>query len=174
MNFEQKIKNLIALQAVKIAMNFTIVDFTKMVIKAADEGKFICEEAAEEILKNLEEHYDEFILSMAEDEVFKLFNKHAEEIIKERESEEIEDLVEEIEDLEELEEIPVEPLEKEEGETDLQYVIRNDIYMKNANIYNQERFPEAETENYWMIGININELSEEELQSLSIFDRDFW
>lgn len=169
MNLEEKMKHLIALQAVKISMEFTIVDFTKMAIEAVDKGKFICEEAAEEFLKNLEDNYHQFILSIAEDKVFELL-KYTKDIIKE-ESEEIEY----IEDLEELEEVTeIEPLEKEEGESDLQYVIRNDIYIKNVNIYNQPRYPESETENYWMIGIDINELTEEELQSLSIFDRDFW
>lgn len=168
MNFEEKMRDLVALQAAKIEMEFTIVDFAKMTIEAVDEGKFICEEAAKEFMENLDYYYHEFIGDMAKDRVFELFNKHAEEIIKERESEEIEDL-------EELEEVTdIEPLEKQEGESDLEYVIKNDIYIKNVNIYNQPRYPESETENYWMIGIDINELSEEALQSLSIFDRDFW
>ena len=177
MNFEKEMKDLVALQAAKIAMEFTIVDFAKMTIEAVDEGKFICEESAEEFLKNLEYNYHEFIGDMAKDMVVELFKKHVKEIVEERELEEVEDLeeLEEVEDLEELEEITeIEPLEKQEGESDLEYVIKNDIYIKNVNIYNQPKYPESETENYWMMGIDINELTAGELQVLSIIDRDFW
>lgn len=178
MNFEEEMKNLVALQAAKIAMEFTIVDFAKMTVEAIDEGKFICKEASEEFLKNLEYNYHEFIGDMAKDMVVELFKKHVNEIVEERELEEVEDL-EELEELEEYGEIEpfeeeIEPLEKEEGETDLEYVIKNDIYIKNVNIYNQEKYPESETESYWMLGIDINELTAGELQVLSIIDRDFW
>lgn len=165
MNLEDKIEDLVVLQAAKIKEEFTIMDFAKMTVEAADEGKFICKEAADEFIKNLECYYNEFIIAIAKDKVLELFSKHAKDIIKKRKEPEIR-ILEELED--------IEPLEKEEGESDLKYVITNDIYIKNVNIYNQERFPESETENYWMIGVDINKLSEEELQSLSIFDRDFW
>lgn len=168
---ENEIKELIALQAKQIAVEFTIVDFTRRTLEAIDEGKFICKEAEIEFLLDLENQYNKLIISMAEDRVFTLFNKYAEEIIKEREDnfEEVE-----LEELEEIEDYEIEPLEKEDGETDLEYTIKNDIYIKNVHIYNQGKYPESETENYWMIGIDINTLDEQELQELSIFDRDFW
>lgn len=156
---EKEFKELVALQASKIAVEFTIVDFTKMVLDAIEEGRFISNKAAEMFLEDLKNHYYEFVVELAEDKVF----KYAKEIIEKRE---------EVEDLNELEEI--EPLEYEENEDDLKYVIQNDIYIKNVNIYNQDKYPESETENYWMIGIDINNVSEQELQEMSIFDRDFW
>lgn len=38
----------------------------------------------------------------------------------------------------------------------------------------EDKFPEESIENYFMIDVNLNECSEQELQEMSIFDRDFW
>lgn len=166
MNFEEEMKRLVALQATKISMEFTIVDFTKIVLEANNEGKFICEEAAIEFLNDLKAHYMEFVIKIAEEKVFALFEEEA-EIVASRETP-----IEEVEDLDELEEVSLEP---EEEEDDLKYVIRNDIYKKNIEIEKtQGKFKEEDTENYWMIGVDINQVSEEELQKMSIFDMDFW
>lgn len=160
-----EIKELIALQAAKIAAEFTIVDFAKLTVKAVEDKKFICHEAEIEFVTNLENHYNEMIINMAEETVLKLFDKYAKEIVENRENKKFNAFEETGE---------IEPLEKEDGESDLEYTIKNDIYIKNVNIYNQSKYPESETENYWMIGIDINSLDEQELQELSIFDRDFW
>mgnify|MGYP006908802852 CR=1 FL=1 len=167
MNFEEEMKRLVVLQAEKISMEFTIVDFTKKVLEANEKGKFICEEAAIEFLNDLKSHYMEFIIKVAEEKVITLFEEKAAEIVASRESS-----IEEVEDLNELEEVSLEP---EEGEDDLKYVIRNDIYKKNIEIEKtQGKFKEEDTENYWMIGVDINQVPEEELQKMSIFDMDFW
>lgn len=85
-----------------------------------------------------------------------------------------EEVIEDDDDYE-LVEIPEEYGELEPIEDDLEYIISCQIKNKNIEILNTiKKYPESETENYWMIGIDINKLTEEELQSLSIFDRDFW
>lgn len=85
--------------------------------------------------------------------------------------------VEEVTDIEELELIPEEDEgeDEDEDEDDLEYIIN--LQIKNKNIKIEQtigKYPESDTENYWMIGIDINNMSESELQSLSIIDRDFW
>lgn len=86
--------------------------------------------------------------------------------------------IEEVEDLDDLEEVTdddfgeIEPVPEDD---DLRYIINLQIRNKNIEIEKRVgKYPESNTENYWMIGIDLNTLKEEELQSLSIFDRDFW
>ena len=90
LDFENEMKNLVALQAAKIAVEYTIVDFTEQIIDNVKNGNLI-KGAAENILLDLENEYNKFVVNVAEDIVLDLFNKHAQEIIKQRDEEIIED-----------------------------------------------------------------------------------
>ena len=90
--------------------------------------------------------------------------------------------LEKVEDLDDLEEVIDDDLEEviddDFGETepvpedDLEYIINLQIRNKNIEIEKTTgRYPES---NYWMIDIDLNTFKEEEVQSLSIFYRDFW
>ena len=160
----------IKLFAFQIADEYSIVDFAQDAIRYLDDEKQI-----KRILKNIEMEYHKYIIQKAE-EKFSNYLEEKERLFAKYEKEfEFEDLIDvgELEKIEESNEI--EPLEMKDGEDELKWVIKNDIYMKNIKIEQTiGRYPESETENYWMIGININNVSEQELQEMSIFDRDFW
>lgn len=86
--------------------------------------------------------------------------------------------IEEVEDLDDLEEVTdddfgeIEPIPEDD---DLEYIISLQIRNKYIEIEKRiGKYPESDTENYWMVGVNLNTLKEEKLQSLSIFDKDFW
>lgn len=117
LHFENEMKNLVALQAAKIAVEYTIVDFTEQVIDNVKNGRLI-KGAAENILLDLENEYNKFVINVAEDIVLELFNKRAQEIVEQRD----EEIIEEVEDLDELEEVIDEEII--EDDNDLDYVIK--------------------------------------------------
>lgn len=66
-------------------------------------------------------------------------------------------------------------MKEKQFENDTKEVIATQIRNKNIQILEKQgKYPEEDTENYWMIGIDINSCSEQELQEMSIFDKDFW
>lgn len=85
MKIENQMRELVLLQAVKIAEEFSIIDFAKMTIEAYEKNQFINEQAAQKFFEELNEKYAEFIVETAEERVKELFEKHAKRIIKQRE-----------------------------------------------------------------------------------------
>lgn len=171
--FENDMKELVALQAMKMSEQYTIIDFANQLLENIKNKKLIYE-AGINVFHNLEEEYNKFIIETSTQMVEDLFCKHVEEFINKKE--ENKEIIEEIKDLDELEEIEEDYYNEEEvPDDDLNYVISIQIRDKNIKILKEQgKYPEESTENYWMIGIDINSCSEQELQEMSIFDKDFW
>lgn len=148
------ITELVREQGAKMIEKFTIVDYVKMIIDE-DENYAFCI-----LVDDVKKNYFEFIIEEARKEVNKKLEKAFEKRVNE---------IKRIKELEEIEEID------DEDDDDLELIISYQIREKNIKIEQKMgKYPESQTENYWMIGIDINNLPEDELQSLSIFDRDFW
>ena len=144
----------VEMQASNVMEQFTLVDFTKKVLELPEDEAF-------DILCDLGDNYNRFVTNYSVEKVKEFAEKALKKVLEEfkKESEE--------EELDEIEPVP--------EDDDLEYTIRCQIRRKNIKIeQTMGKYPEESTENYWMIGIDINSLPEEELQSLSIFDRDFW
>lgn len=170
--FENDMKRLVALQAMKMSEQYTIIDFANQLLESIKNKKLIYE-AGIDVFRNLEKEYNKFVIETSTQIVEDLFCKNMKKIIDERENEEI---IEKVENLDELEEIKEDYYNEEEvPDDDLNYVISIQIRDKNIEILKEQgKYPEEDTENYWMIGIDINSCSEQELQEMSIFDKDFW
>lgn len=154
LDFENEMKRLVALQAAKIAVEYTIVDFTEQVIDNVKNGNLI-KGAAENILLDLENEYNKFVVNVAEDTVLDLFNKHAQKIIKQRD----EEIIEEVEDLDELEEVTDEEII--EDDDDLDYVIKLQLRNKYIKIEKAQGFyPDDQVwlyQNFFSLDINNRE-----------------
>lgn len=158
-----------------------IVIWENGILEVNPGAKGIEEEVTMKIFELLETEFVHALGSNNFDEVKDYYKIKG---VKFQETTEIE--LEELKDLDELEEInddygEIEEVNDDYGEIepvpedDLQYIINLQIRNKNIKIEQTiGKYPESDTENYWMVGIDINTMSESELQSLSIFDRDFW
>lgn len=171
--FENDIKELVALQAMKMSKQYTIIDFANQLLENIKNKKLIYE-AGINVFHNLEEEYNKFIIETSTEIVEDLFCKSMEKIINERENNK--EIIEKVENFDELEEIDEDYYNEEEvPDDDLNYIINIQIRDKNIKILKEQgKYPEESTENYWMVGIDINSCSEQELQEMSIFDKDFW
>lgn len=139
---DERFKDLVVLQATKIEEEFSIIDFTSMVMKAIDDGRLM-EEAAVDLLKNLNDEYYKMLFTTAMDLVNQKLEQAITEFVEKRDNDIGGKWVEDLEDLEYLEEVEVpedDDLEEVDEDDDLDYIISLQIRKKYIEIEKNQGF----------------------------------